>query len=85
MLCELELNGVNPSEVSDEELKSFLSCRAGLIHRKRDATLISIFKELAYDMKIADAADRVADFWSQWYAIRKKYNVAEEFKESMGS
>jgi hypothetical protein len=84
MLCELELNGVNPNEVTDEELKNFLSSRAGLILRKGDATLISIFKELAYDMKIADAADRVADFWSQWYAIRKKYNVSEEFNTERG-
>jgi hypothetical protein len=62
MLCELELNGINPNEVFDEELKNFLSSRAGFILRKGDATLISIFKEPAYDMKIADAADTVADF-----------------------
>jgi hypothetical protein len=66
------------------KLKKFLRSRAGIILRKGDATLISIFKELANDMKIADAADRFADFRSQWYEIRKKYKVAAVFNTERG-
>jgi hypothetical protein len=70
MICELELEGENPEEITDEELRDFLESRAGLILRKFDATLESIFRDLKFDSKILDAADRIADFLSQWYAVR---------------
>jgi hypothetical protein len=52
--------------------------------RKEDATLTSIFQELKFDSGIPDASDRIADFWSQWYSIRKKYQVTEEFASERG-
>jgi hypothetical protein len=84
MICELELEGENPEEITDEELRDFLESRAGLMLRKGDATLESIFRDLKFDSKILDAADRIADFWSQWYAVRKRYNVVEEFATERG-
>jgi hypothetical protein len=84
MICEMELAGEDPALVSDETLKSFFSTRAGVILRKTDATLSSIFKQLHFDLKISDAADRVADLWSQWYAVRKKYDVVKEFNTERG-
>jgi hypothetical protein len=60
MICELELSGSNPQEVSDDGLKEFLEARAG-IKLKGDATMESIFRNLKFDTKINDAADRIGD------------------------
>jgi hypothetical protein len=84
MLCDLEFDRISKEDVSDAELKSFMERRAGNILKKEDATLTSIFHELKLDQTIPDACDRIADLWSQWYAIRKKYQVAEEFATERG-
>jgi hypothetical protein len=84
MICEMELERVSPANVSDFVLKKFLEQRAGEILRKEDATLTTIFQGLKFDSGIPDACDRIADFWSQWYTIRKKYQVTEEFSSERG-
>jgi hypothetical protein len=52
--------------------------------KKEDASLTSIFQELKFDRSIPDACDRIADLWSQWYSLRKKYQVADEFATERG-
>jgi hypothetical protein len=46
MICDLELGGKDPNQVSDEELREFLEGRAGAILKKGDSKLKTIFKEL---------------------------------------
>jgi hypothetical protein len=81
-ICEMEL-GIEVDALTDEMLRSFLETRSRSKIDNLDG-VVTVFKEININTKISSASARIADLFAQWYLIKEKYKITNEFNTSEG-
>jgi hypothetical protein len=75
---------VSVEEVTDEMLITYLK-EAGRKQIKQDKKDIRvIFDEINIDKSITKASERINNLWTQWYKVKRKYQIQEEFESRKG-
>jgi hypothetical protein len=82
-ICVFELKK-NVDEVTDQEILDYLGNMGSEVLKEADATRRGVFKEIRIKQSIQGAVARIADLWTQWDTVEKKYKLQEEFQTSEG-
>jgi hypothetical protein len=83
LIAEMELE-TPANEITDEDLWTWLKKKANVQLRKNEQPFKTIFKEIRINNSLRGAASRIDDLWKQWYTVREKYQVSDEFATSKG-